>query len=324
MYKYLIAFLFTFCFISEIFPAGGSDANIETAITWYEQGRLDNAETALKIEEAGNSSDPRIYFDLGLINYDKNIYDKSESYYLKTIGIDSNYAPAYTEMANLRCRQNKLPEAEKFIEKSIGIDSNYANSYMVYANIYTLMGRKSIAEEQLEKAARLSPGLVFGQGTQYLKISDPDSALYYFKIAEKYSPREPVLLFHIGQTYRMLKDPADALKYLELSYNYAPTNYQYFNFGIIYSTYFRYSLDNGSYDNIYKRVFEKVGKTYPGAYMFLALADYKTKKSGDFREHAKKYFLYGNEKEPASLEDWASNLIIPAEGVQAIRIPAVK
>lgn len=285
-----------------------SELNITCAIVSYQQGDLNTAETFLKTEEDNNSKDARVYYYLGMINFDRNHFDIAEKYYLKAINLNPNYGEVYNELCTIRIYQNKVEEAKKYIEKSLSLNPKDASAYMNYANIFTLQGDNEKSKEQVYKAAKLNPNVVINHGAQFLLRNDPNSAFYYFNIAEEFAPEEPILLFNMGQAYRLLKDYIKGLQYLESAYNKASKDY--YAFGVIYSTYFRFLLDTGSYDNIYKRVFEKVDNEYPSACLFLALADYKSNKMDDFNEQAKKYFQYSKETIPSSLDEWAKKMVL--------------
>lgn len=98
------------------------------------------------------------YSNLAIQAYRDNDFETAEKYYLKTIELNPNYAPAYNNLANIY--HEKLHENEKaetFYRKAISLNPNVGNFYVNLGMLFYAFGNIEDAEKLFREAIKVEP-----------------------------------------------------------------------------------------------------------------------------------------------------------------------
>ncbi len=132
------------------------------------------------------------YFFLGYDSYLKNIYDKAEEYYEKSINIYDKFADVYLNYANLLAKDGeKQLEAEMNYRKAIKLSPLDAYVYNRLGSLLTFHpSQKDEAKILIERAIELKPDFEFAfynLGIWYRQWQDFEKAKDNFEMALKIS-----------------------------------------------------------------------------------------------------------------------------------------
>ncbi|MBN1413213.1 MAG: hypothetical protein JW969_20400 [Spirochaetales bacterium] len=195
----------------------------------------------------------------------------------------------------------------KYLDKALALGEDSAELHLNYSNLHLLENDIEAAREEVKKTAEIDGSLIMNHAMLFLKNNDPESALFYLEPLREVYPNEPVIFYNISVAYKMSGDLEQALVSALFAYYTADLDDEIF--GLMYSTYFRLCLDMDRFQVIYDAAFEKVDKTYPSAFLFICLANYKEKKMEDFKMNAARYFSLEGKEMPEDLDAWAAGMV---------------
>jgi predicted O-linked N-acetylglucosamine transferase (SPINDLY family) len=202
---------------------GDSDAEIEKALCYHNNGQLQRAEelyrqilshrpshpdalhllgvvlhqtgdhqTAIRyIREAirHKSDDPYFYGNLGVVYYTSDCLDPAMACYHKALELKPDYADAYNNLANVFRRQGNLKQAAAYYRKALDFQPHDAVAINNLARVYREMGRFEDEISCYQKALQVAPDHVqtyLNQGNAYQHQGQLDKAIdCYQKALEK-------------------------------------------------------------------------------------------------------------------------------------------
>lgn len=146
---------------------------------------------------------------------DAQLQDKTATYY--NAGIDFR-------------NKKMIPEAIQSFEAAINADKKFDSAYVELGNLYMLIGKNADALVSYKKALAINPQMIVAlvsSGKIYRNyISNPDSALYFFKTAADFNANNKEVFCNIAWCYNTKMEYDSAIIYgiksLDLDNNYRP------------------------------------------------------------------------------------------------------
>ncbi len=159
-------------------------------------------------------------------------FDQAESYFLRAIELDANYAKAWaglgyslTLMRNFGSeRQNLLTDARTAFDRALQIDQNDGEIWARLGVLESALDDREAAKDAYETAIRLSPNLAIGYRSYAGMIFDdnPDAAFELYKKAVELDPLNAITYLDMGYSARLLKKFREAKGYIHRSIELQP------------------------------------------------------------------------------------------------------
>jgi predicted TPR repeat methyltransferase len=109
---------------------------VDKSIELYDKGDYDLAEKyALKAIKT-DSKNPRIYINLGNINFRRNNFNDALKNYLKADSLKENYFYSKINLANTYCELKDYTHAIFYAKQAINLDSRFKLSYQILGQCY--------------------------------------------------------------------------------------------------------------------------------------------------------------------------------------------
>lgn len=131
----------------------------------------------------------------------------------KAIGLNSEYALAYTVRASVLRAKGELELALRDVNRAIEIDPAYVGAYNNRAVIYDRLGRYQDAINDYSEAIRLNPDYdkpYINRGEAYFVLGEYEKALTDFRKANDLKPGYYAILAGLAITYHALGNLTDA------------------------------------------------------------------------------------------------------------------
>jgi len=164
----------------------------------------------------------------------------SLDFYRKALELDSNYALAYTGIADTYSMLGEythitpneaFPEAKKAVEKALEIDGTLAEAYTSRAMIYLEYDWDwPRAELDFKRAITLNPGNILARYwyNSYLRVMGRyDEALAELEIASKINPLSPITYGFLSLTYNRMGRYEDAMEQCQKGLKIDSNNWQF-------------------------------------------------------------------------------------------------
>jgi len=159
-------------------------------------------------------------------------FDQAESYFLRAIELDANYAKAWaglgfalTLMNNFGSeRLNLLAEARTAFDRSLQIDQEDGEIWARLGLLESVLDNRQAAKDAYEKAIRLSPNLaiVYQSYAGMLFDENPDAAFNLLKKAVELDPLNATTYLDMGYFAGRLKKFQEAKGYIHRSIELQP------------------------------------------------------------------------------------------------------
>ena len=168
-----------------------ADLHYQTSITWFKQGKVNEAEAALikaialdennvdiqyalaglytstnQIENAARTLQRTIEIDdehtlaisdLGNIHLLKKDYETASQYFKRALSLNASHAPALYNMGLISARDGDIDGAQKYYNQAIESNPEFAEAHNNLANILYAKGEIINASEHYENAIALKP-----------------------------------------------------------------------------------------------------------------------------------------------------------------------
>jgi len=133
----------------------GAKRAVVVAWSYFSKGDLKTAMKRFNQAWLLNPNDPEIYFGFGCIAGKKNNFKEEIEMYTRAIGIDSNYAFAYSNRGLTYYHKGDTKKAIADFTKVMEIEPNFAQSYNDRAACYAMQGEFDKSWSDLQKAQEL-------------------------------------------------------------------------------------------------------------------------------------------------------------------------
>ena len=136
---------------------------------------------------------------------------------------------AYNHLGAAQLKMNKLADAKVNLRKSIDINPDYAPPYSNIGYAYLIEGDYKEALKIFEKSVDIDPSYASSYvniGTAYYAMDDPDSAFRYFNKALNLDPQRVSAYRGLGLIYQDRGDIAKAITYFEKAVYFDPNDQQ--------------------------------------------------------------------------------------------------
>ena len=227
------------------------------------------------------------YFYAGSASQSLGNVSKAETYYLKAIEIDPNYAAALSNYAYLFVELGKKDEAETYYLKAIEADPNYAAAHSNYANLLKEFGKKSEAAIRYLKAIEIDPNYAVAHSNYAIllaELGENDEAETHYKKAIEIDPIYAAAHFNYANLLQNIdkKDGAAThyKKAIEIDPIYAAAHSNYANL--------LQNLDNIDEAVIHHLKAIEADPNYAAAYSNYAILLKKLNKKDEAATHYKK------------------------------------
>ena len=100
---------------------------------------------------------PFAHYDLAMTYYERGKLDEAEDHLKKALELKPDYAEAHNSLAAVFLRERRFPEARAHLMEALRIKPDYAAAHRNLAIAYTYLGERDRAEVQFVEALRLNP-----------------------------------------------------------------------------------------------------------------------------------------------------------------------
>jgi len=122
----------------------------------FEEKKAGRAIEVLKLNGAIDTTNPQIYYRLGVLYLNRNDMMMAAKYFITTIKVDKSHIQAYNNLAGIFMKLKKYPDALKILTAAAGVDKENPKIYYNMGIIYLETGEKRKGKECLIKAKRLA------------------------------------------------------------------------------------------------------------------------------------------------------------------------
>jgi tetratricopeptide (TPR) repeat protein len=172
------------------------------------------------IRENKDTVRARVYFNLGVAQYQKGLYQDALGSYEKALDMEPDFAAAYYGMGNAHYALKEYDKAISEFQSAAELDSTAVPPLGNLGNVYLDTGRPEEAIAVYEKALALSPENVLvcnNLGLAYTQAKEYDKAIATFKEAIRLDPKSPGALINLGGAYlRQGRYPEAVADYMEV------------------------------------------------------------------------------------------------------------
>jgi tetratricopeptide (TPR) repeat protein len=130
---------------------------LNNASTFYDAGKLDNAQLLYEEVIELAPRDKMALFKLSLITVHQRDYTRSEALLKKVIELDPKNPVYYSNLGFVLHEDNKPVEAIRMLNKSILLNPKQADAYLNRANSFTVQGEIDRAITDYRSALRIDP-----------------------------------------------------------------------------------------------------------------------------------------------------------------------
>ena len=197
---------------------------------------------------------PAVYYNLGLVHYAKQEYDRAVDDFTKATGLKPNYADAFNSRGVAYQINGDDERAIEDHSRAIQLKSNYAEAYNNRGIAYKSKGNLDRAIEDYNKAIELKPDYAIAyhnRGGIYFLKEEYDRAISDYKEAIKLESDNASAYFNRGVVYVRKGEAdraiADFSKAIILNSNDAEA---YFNRGIAHINKKDYDCAIGDFDRV--------------------------------------------------------------------------
>jgi protein O-mannosyl-transferase len=207
----------------EEYPNRISMAYVNLGLYYYFNHRgfdlvYDNYLEALKLD----SYDPKVYCDLGLLMWDKNLHDSAIDCFTEAIKVDSNYAPAYMERGTGYAKMGKYNLAIQDYWHSSRLNPYSEALLENIAYTWLKAGQFDSSIIYYNRLIRINPSL-YGyyhcRGIAKYHIGNINSAIDDFKQNLQMDPHDSECMYYLSMAYKRKDDYNNAYKYAQLAQN---------------------------------------------------------------------------------------------------------
>jgi tetratricopeptide (TPR) repeat protein len=196
------------------------DANYLPALTdyamlLYRNTRYEEALSAAKKALSIDTYDPAANYYYGIINEAlENTVDAKDGFDIAALGMEYRSA-AYTELAKIYFKENKLDKAIDYAHKSIDFNRYSVDAYKMLAVIYRLQNDQQSANKISDTLLLYDPLNHFAMFEKYLLNNSAESKQQFVAMIRNEMPQQTFL--ELAAWYYNISRREDAKKILELS-----------------------------------------------------------------------------------------------------------
>jgi len=202
--------------------------------------------------------DPKFYYNLGVIYYQKKDYEKSLDLFLKSLDLFKDKKLPYLGIASCYANMGKYEEAVYYYKKVLEIEPDNPFALCSIATIYYNQRKKSLSEISeiintcIKKNPTYKPIYVLA-GRIFYEMKNYKESIKFFKIAISLDPDDDFLNLMLGISYFKTGNSQLAEKYLTIAYNLNPYNSENVqNLAFFYKTTGKYDKAVQIYNEVIK------------------------------------------------------------------------
>ena len=200
--------------IPDIVPArfaAGSYYNF--GVSWSEQGRLAEAETAFRKAVALRPKHAAAWNNLGDVLHRLRRNPEAQEAYERALDANERLAPAWNNLGVVRLEQGRTADAEKDFQRALALDPSSADAYMNLGNLAAGQGRFAEATVQYRQALALQPDhplvrINLGNALQNLNL--PGEAVDVLREAVRIAPGRVEAHHNLGNALAELHADVEA------------------------------------------------------------------------------------------------------------------
>lgn len=172
---------------------------------YLNMGRLEEAETHLKIAVRLQPGYRDAHYNLGFNYYKRGKLDESASEFKKVLSLDSRHIQAYNKLGLIYSNQGEVVAALEQFDKALAIDNEFAAAWNNRALVFYKTGRLEEAEKEFKQALKSDPDYLESRnnlGTLYQKSGRLDEAERELQKALEISPDRASVHYNLGLVNR--------------------------------------------------------------------------------------------------------------------------
>jgi tetratricopeptide (TPR) repeat protein len=202
--------------------------------------------------------DPKFYYNLGVIYYQKKDYEKSLDLFLKSIDLFKDKKLPYLGIASCYANMGKYEEAVYYYKKVLEIEPDNPFALCSIATIYYNQRKKPLSEisEIINTCIKKNPTykpIYALAGRIFYEMKNYKESIKFFKIAISLDPDDDFLNLMLGISYFKTGNSQLAEKYLTIAYNLNPYNSENVqNLAFFYKTTGKYDKAVQIYNEVIK------------------------------------------------------------------------
>lgn len=196
-------------------------------LTYQKLKKLAEAEKSFKQALMINENMPQPYNGLGLICFERGLYQLASKYYKLTIKHNPYDFAAYNNLGNAYTKMNKKDKATEYYLKAIEIVPQKAEPYNNLGTLYFQMKDFKKSQENLKKAIEVDPNYTmayFHLGVLNRRLGKFDEAINYLLKYNTFNPNNAESYRILGGCYLDLDNLAEAKKYFDQAYKINPNS----------------------------------------------------------------------------------------------------
>jgi Tfp pilus assembly protein PilF len=158
---------------------------------------------------------PRLWFALGLAQFQDNKNDAATQAFSHALALDSKMSPAFAYLGMIDVDLGKIPEAIEHYWKALAIDERSAVNHYLIAEAWTKLTppKNGPAEEHLRRALVIDPRFQQARlalGKLYLRAERLTDAVAELEAVVKADPKLAEAYYQLGRAYGRLKRKEEA------------------------------------------------------------------------------------------------------------------
>jgi tetratricopeptide (TPR) repeat protein len=122
-----------------------------------DQGKLAQAENALRKSVGYNSRDPECVFNLGLVLLDREKYAEAAETFRRVLEVEPSYSAAYVRLAECAQKIGDRPGAIRWLNDLLHYMPQSAEVHRQLAELLSAEGQRDEARQHLKECLRLNP-----------------------------------------------------------------------------------------------------------------------------------------------------------------------
>lgn len=151
-----------------------------------------------------NSSDPELYYMLGIVNGRMGLYEEATTALNKAISLRPDVTISHLGLANALSEQGKIDEAKSSVERALQLQPNAAEAHSLLGHILSLQNNLEDAQASCEKAIKLNPNLAdahHGLGEIKQHQRDFNKAIEHYRSALTINPNVAITHYRLGYCF---------------------------------------------------------------------------------------------------------------------------
>lgn len=210
---------------AELMPES-EGARIAVVRSLREEGRLDEARTAVEELLRSNPKSAEAMTEMGLVTEAQGDSGKALEHYRAAVQLDRTSASASTNAGRLLVQGGQLRDGLNLLKQAQGLPGADAQTHYWLGEAQLRTGKPLVALESLRQASQLSsdrkPEISYALGRAYLQSGRAKDAVDELRRTRKLDPSNPEVDRDLGYAHYKMRNYSEALKLLREYLNRMP------------------------------------------------------------------------------------------------------